>query len=77
MFDPWVGKNPWGMERLPTPVFLPREFHGLYSPRVRKESDMNEQLSLPYAWSFKTSIRTTNIQAANTETRLVVIRDRS
>ena len=27
-FDPWVGKTPWRTEWLPTPVFLPREFHG-------------------------------------------------
>ena len=27
-FDPWVGKIPWRREGLPTPVFLPREFHG-------------------------------------------------
>ena len=26
--DPWVGKIPWRRERLPTPVFLPGEFHG-------------------------------------------------
>ena len=25
-----------------TPVFWPGEFHGLYSPRVCKESDMTE-----------------------------------
>ena len=25
-----VGKIPWRRERLPTPVFWPREFHGLY-----------------------------------------------
>ena len=25
-----------------TPIFWPREFHGLYSPWVRKESDMTE-----------------------------------
>ena len=31
-FDPWVGKIPWRRERLPTPVFWPGEFHGLYSP---------------------------------------------
>ena len=31
-FDPWVGKSPWRRERLPTPVFWPREFHELYSP---------------------------------------------
>ena len=28
----WVGKIPWKKERLPTPVFWPGEFHGLYSP---------------------------------------------
>ena len=27
-FDLWVGKIPWRREWLPTPVFLPREFHG-------------------------------------------------
>jgi len=27
-FDPWVGKIPWKREWLPTPVFLPGEFHG-------------------------------------------------
>ena len=45
-FDPWVGKIPWRRERLPTPVFWPREFHGLYSPWGYKESDMTELLSL-------------------------------
>ena len=28
--DPWVGKIPCRRERLPTPVFWPGEFHGLY-----------------------------------------------
>ena len=36
----WVGKIPWRRERLPTPVFWPGEFHGLYSPWGRRESDM-------------------------------------
>ena len=27
-FDPWVGKMPWRRAWQPTPVFLPREFHG-------------------------------------------------
>ena len=27
-FHPWVGKILWRREWLPTPVFLPREFHG-------------------------------------------------
>ena len=31
-FDPWVGKIPWRRERLPTSVFWPGIFHGLYSP---------------------------------------------
>ena len=31
-FHPWVGKIPWRRKRLPTPVFWPREFHGLYGP---------------------------------------------
>ena len=35
-FDPWVGRIPWRRERLPTPVFWPGEFHGLYSLWVAK-----------------------------------------
>ena len=42
-------KDPLENGRLPTPVFWPGEFHGLYSPWGRKESDTtehrNEQLS--------------------------------
>ena len=41
-FDPWVGNIPWRREWLPTPVFWPGEFHGLYSPCSCKESDMTE-----------------------------------
>ena len=55
MFDPWVGKILWRREQLPTPVFWPGEFHGLYSPWGRKES-MTEQLSLslfnPELWLY-------------------------
>ena len=47
-FDPLVGKIPWRRERLPTPVFWPREFHGLYGPWGRKELDMTERLSLHF-----------------------------
>ena len=43
---PGLGRFPWRRERLPTPVFWPREFHGLYSPWDRKESDITERLSL-------------------------------
>ena len=44
-FEIWVGKIPYRRERLPTPAFLPGEFHGQrslvgYSPWGRKEWDM-------------------------------------
>ena len=46
MQETWVQslgwKIPWRRGRLPTPVFWPGEFHGLYSPWDRKESDMTE-----------------------------------
>ena len=41
-FNPWVGKIPWRRERLPTPVFWPEEFQGLYSPCSHKASDTTE-----------------------------------
>ena len=37
-----VGKIPWRRERLPTPVFWPGKFHGLYSPWGPKESNTTE-----------------------------------
>ena len=53
--DPWVGKISWRREKLPTPVFLPREFHGQksrmsfshlvsYSPWGCKESAQEKLL---------------------------------
>ena len=45
-FDPWVRKKPWRKKWKPTPVFWPREFHGLCSPWGHKESDTTEWLSL-------------------------------
>ena len=49
----WVGKISWRREGLPTPVFLPREFHGLrilagYSPWGHKELDMTSWLTLSH-----------------------------
>ena len=46
-FSPWVGKIPWRRKWLPTPVFLPGEFHGQrslagYSPQGCKESETTE-----------------------------------
>ena len=31
MWEMWVGKISWRREWVPTPVFWPGEFHGLYS----------------------------------------------
>ena len=39
---PGLGISPWRRERLPTPVFWPGEFHGVYSPWGCEESDMTE-----------------------------------
>ena len=41
-----VGKSPWRSERLPTLIFWPGEFRGLYSPWGHKQSVMTERLSL-------------------------------
>ena len=50
MWETWVRtlgwKDPLEKGTLPTPVFWPGEFHGLYSPRGGKGSDMTERLSL-------------------------------
>ena len=48
--NPWVGKIPW-RSKWYSSVFLPGESHGQrsmagYSPRVHKESDITEQLTL-------------------------------
>ena len=58
MQETWVRSLGWDdpLEEAwqPTPVFLPREFHGQrslvgYSPWVRKESDMTDELTLSLA----------------------------
>ena len=53
--NPWVEEVPWRRERLPTPVFWPGEFHGLYSSWDRKESDAPKWLSPPFT-SFPFSL---------------------
>ena len=45
---PGLGRSPREGIRLPTPVFWPGEFRGLYSPWRRKELGTTEQLSLSY-----------------------------
>ena len=42
---PALGISPGEGKRLPIPVYWPGQFHGLYSPWGRRESDMTEQLS--------------------------------
>ena len=47
-FEPWFGNISWRRERLS----WPGEFHGLYCPWGRKESDMTERLSL-WLWTHQ------------------------
>ena len=72
MQETWVwslgGKIPWRREKLPTPVFWPGEFHGLYSPWGHKELDTTEQLSLHfliYIWSKIDFVLTTRWKEIN------------
>ena len=48
MREAWVrslgGEDSWRRERLSSPEFWPGEFHGLYSPWSRKESDTIKRL---------------------------------
>ena len=57
MQESWVRslgqEDPWRREWLPTPVFLPGEFHGqrslaVYSPWGCKELDVSEQLTFTF-----------------------------
>ena len=49
-FDPWVGKIPWGKERLPTPVFWPGESHGQSMGSQRVGHDRTTFTSLHLNW---------------------------
>ena len=52
MQETWVRflgwEDPLEKGKVPTPVFWPGEFHGLYSLWGRKESDTTERLSLHF-----------------------------
>ena len=48
-------EDPWRREQLPSPVFWPREFHGLHSPWDRKDLDMTEWFSLHLIFEFTDS----------------------
>ena len=51
-FDPWVRKNPWRREWLPTPVFLPGESHGQSSPALQADSLPSEPQGKPQSCSL-------------------------
>ena len=48
--NPWFGKIPWRRERLPIPVFWPRDFHSLYRPWGHKELDTLSDFTPYQAW---------------------------
>ena len=53
-------EDPWRREWLPTPVFWPGEFHGLYGPWGCKELDMTERLSLSFYSSMSLNFKYMN-----------------
>ena len=62
-FDPWVGKISWRKEWLPTPVFWPGEFHGLYSPWACKKLDLTFiYMHFIKNYSFRWSLRVDSLE---------------
>ena len=61
MWETWLQllgwEGPLEKERLPTPVFWPGEFHGLYSPWGLKKSDTTERLSLSLSQVYLFSVK--------------------
>ena len=60
-FSPWFGKISWRRKWLPTPIFLPKEFHRQrslmgYSPWDLKELDTTEQLTLSLSVILNTNL---------------------
>ena len=53
VWETWVRKIPWRRKWLPTPVFRPGEFHGLYSPWFCKELETTERLLLHFTSWYK------------------------
>ena len=54
-FDPWVGKIPWRRKWQPTPVFLPREFHGQQSLADHTHTPLLSLFSCQEHCEFSTS----------------------
>ena len=42
MWETWAGKIPWRRERLPTPVFWPGEFHGLFQGVTKSQTWLSD-----------------------------------
>ena len=63
MREAWVRSLGWEdaleKEKLPTPVFWPGEFHGLYSPWGCKVSDTTEWLPLSLSTSTQSQVKET------------------
>ena len=61
MWQTWVGSLgwenliPWRRVRLPTPVFWPGEFHGLYSPWIAKSQTRMDNFHSLTPWILATS----------------------
>ena len=60
-FNPWVRKILWRREWLPTPVFLPGEFHGLRSLVGYIESMGSKELGMTERLTLSLSIRSATI----------------
>ena len=54
-------EDPLKKGKATTPVFWPREFHGLYSPWGRKELDTTERFSLPFTLDSNMKVGSENL----------------
>ena len=71
MFDPWVGDILWRREWLPTPVFLPEEFHGQRSMEgytVKGHNELDTTASLVTQWLKRLpAVRETRVSSLGQE----------
>ena len=74
-FVPQVVNIPWKRERLPTRVFWPGEFHGLYSPSVTKSR--TRLSNFHFHFTFQAIHFRSNSQNLTWNNRLVQNRERS
>ena len=67
---------PWRRERLPTPIFWPGEFYGLYSLWGCKESDMTKQLSVSHMHIYVLFHINRNFQVVSPKSSKVFLKDK-